>query len=210
MKKSYLFIAAAALFAACSSDSLTVEKDSPQNPAAAEQAVNFDAYTSRGTTRAGGLTPLGSTDDLKGLGTTGGFGVFAYYTDGEPYSGITKPNFMYNQLVSWNSSTNKWEYTPIKYWPNEFGNDAISDQVDRLTLFAYAPWVDVTPITGLVKNEPNTNIIGMTRNTATGDPFIKYVATMDATNTTDLCYGVAAQNFTSSNSAINKNDIIKR
>jgi len=209
MKKSYLMLAAAAaLFAACSSNDLAEEK-SPQTtqPTVDEQAVTFDAYTSRGTTRAGGLTALGSTDALKALGTAGGFGVFAYYTDGEPYSGITKPNFMYNQLVDWNST--KWEYTPIKYWPNEFGNDAISDQVDRLTLFAYAPWVDVTPITGLVKNEPNTNIIGMTRNTATGDPFIKYVATMDATNTTDLCYGVAAQNFTSSNSAINKNDIKK-
>lgn len=204
-KKYFILAAAAILMAACSENDIA-EKQSPQ-VTVDNQMVTFDSYVGRGLTRAGGLTALGSTDALKALGTAGGFGVFAYYTDGEPYSGITKPNFMYNQLVDWNSS--KWEYTPIKYWPNEFGNDAISDQVDRLTLFAYAPWVDVTPITGLVKNDPTTNIIGMTRNTATGDPFIKYVATMDATNTTDLCYGVAAQNFTSSNSAINKNDIKK-
>lgn len=218
MKKSYLVMAAAAaLFAACSSNDLAEEKQSPQitQPTVEEQSVTFDAYQSRGTTRAGGLTALGSTTALKALGTAGGFGVFAYYTDGEPYSGITKPNFMYNQLVYWKTGTpSNWTYTPIKYWPNEFGSDAISDQVDRVTFFAYAPWVEVTPLTGLVKDDgktdyETTNIIGMTRNTATGDPFIKYVATMDATNTTDLCYGVAAQNFTSSNSGVNANTIKK-
>lgn len=219
MKKSYLIMAAAAaLFAACSSNDL-VESPSVAQPTTADDgAVEFNAYTSRGLTRAGGNTHFGDTDALKALGTTGGFGVFAYYTDGEPYSGITKPNFMYNQLVYWKSSApTAWEYSPIKYWPNEFGSDAISDQVDRVTFFAYAPWVDVTPLTGVVKysepitnaNDPNTNIIGMTRNTATGDPFIKYVATMDATNTTDLCYGVAAENFTSSNSAANPNGVTK-
>ena len=63
-----------------------------------------------------------------------GFGVFAYYTGVNGYGdydwfdggSITKiaANFMFNQQVKWNNSLGndyitKWEYAPIKYWPNE-------------------------------------------------------------------------------------------
>ena len=79
MKKIYLLAAAAALFAACSSDKASL--DTPQQPAQLEEgAVGFDAYTQRATTR-GGWTGSLTTDALKGLATTGGFGVFGYYTD---------------------------------------------------------------------------------------------------------------------------------
>ncbi len=205
MKKYFIFAAAAAMFAACSSNDLAEEK-SPQTtqPTAEEQTVDFDAYTSRGTTRAGYSGVL-TTSTLQTAAP--GFGVFGYYTDGESYSGVTKPNFFYNQKVYWKSD--KWYYEPIKYWPNEFGNDAISDQVDKVTFFAYAPYVDVEPLTGIVKDDPNNNIISMTRNNVTGDPFIRYSATMDPKNSTDLCYGVAAQDFTSSNSSVNANHIKK-
>lgn len=196
--------AAAALFAACSSNDLAEEKSPQTTKPAAEQAVDFDAYVNRGTTRAGYSGEL-TTATLKT--PADGFGVFGYYTDGESYSGVTKPNFFYNQKVYW--STDKWYYEPVKYWPNEFGNDAISDQVDKVTFFAYAPYVEVEPLTGIVKSDPNNNIISMTRNNVTGDPFIRYSATMDPTNSTDLCYGVAAQDFTSSNSSVNTNHIKK-
>ena len=98
-----------------------------------------------------------TTDRLKNLGgeTSGGFGVFAYYTKTDLYknSGATSneagsvtayaPNFMYNQQVSWNNTlgddyVTKWTYSPIKYWPNEVQsytnnpatNDGIDDQED--------------------------------------------------------------------------------
>lgn len=218
MKKIYLFAALAAMLAACSENDLTVEKQSPQAQQNGEKAMVFDAYVNRGTTRAGSngiLTTNGSgTHDIKL--TEKGFGVFGYYTDCEPYSGITKPNFFYNEQVKWEGgtypSTGSWTYSPIKYWPNEFGEDAISDQVDRVSLFAYAPWVPVDGLTGLVSNDgstnyASTNITGMSRNTATGDPFIKYSSSMNPANAVDLCYGVAAENFTSSNSTYNPNDI---
>ena len=216
MKKLYLFAALATMLAACSENDLTAEKQVVQQNAE-EDAIVFDVYTSRSTTRAGSNGPL-TTEALKTLGFTPadnkkGFGVFAYYTNGESYTGSSKPDFMYNQNVYWNGAnvtTGSWTYSPIKYWPNEFGDDAISDQVDKVTLFAYAPWVDVKPLTGLVTAAaPNNalNITGMTRNNATGDPFIKYTASMISDNSVDLCYGVAAQHFVSSNSAYNKNDI---
>ena len=217
MKKLYLFAALAAMLAACSENDLTAEKQVVQQNAE-EDAVNFDVYIGRGLTR-GGVNGVVENDNLKNPSDAhgiSGFGVFGYYTDGEPYSAITKPNFFYNQQVAWNGTT--WLYNPIKYWPNEFGNDAKSDQVDRVTLFAYLPWVEVDPLTGVVKpsgspassaTDPTTNITGMTRNTATGDPFIKYSATMDPNNSVDLCYGVAAATYTSSNSAVNQNNIAK-
>lgn len=209
MKKSYLIlVAAAAIFAACSSDSLTTEKQSPQIQDAAEQVIGFDAYLNRGVTRAGDPGTLSTAGDLGGTEKASlkdGFGVFAYYTNGEQYAGTTTPNFMYNEKV-WYDDPN-WTYSPVKYWPNEFGSDAISDQVDRVSFFAYAPYVDVTPQTGIVTLDKTENITAVTRNNATGDPFVKYTATMDPANSVDLCYGVSAENFTSSNSTVFPNDI---
>lgn len=210
MKKSYLVMAAAAaLFAACSSNDLAEEKSPQTTQPTDEQVVGFEAYVNRGLTRAGVDGPITTTELKSTTADAGkaGFGVFGYYTDGERYSGITKPNFFYNQQVKWDGTN--WTYSPIKYWPNEFGSDAISDQVDRVSLFAYLPYVKVDPLTGVVTEDQETNIIGMSRNNVTGDPFIKYVATMDAKNSVDLCYGVAADNFTSSNSSLNQNKIKK-
>ena len=211
MKKLYLFAALATMLAACSENDLTAEKQVVQQNAE-EEAVVFDAYVLRGTTRAGKdgvLTTSTASGHQISLGTEG-FGVFGYYTDGEPYAGNTKPNFFYNQKVYFDS---RWAYSPLKYWPNEFGNDAVSAEVDRVSLFAYAPYVEVDGLTGLVVDDAttdykNTNIVSMTRNTANGDPFVKYVASMDATNSVDLCYGVAAEAFTSSNSIYNRNTTI--
>jgi hypothetical protein len=204
MKKLYLFAALATMLAACSENDLTAEKQVVQQNAE-EGAVEFSAYVNRGTTRAG---KNGVIDNGTLRASDAGFGVFAYYTNGESYTGSTKPDFMYNQKVTYGATN--WEYSPVKYWPNEFGDDAVSDQVDKLTLFAYAPYVEVTPLTGLVKAaDPNNaiNITGMTRNNATGDPFVKYVSSMLSNNSVDLCYGVAAEYFSSSNSAVNQNKI---
>ena len=138
MKKILFFTAAAALLAACSSDDLTVQEQ-PQAQLE-EGAVGFDAYLQRSTTRAGY-----SADDMKLTPLqTYGFGVFGYYTDNRDYDQLAMPNFMYNTHVS----TAAWTYSPIMYWPNEYGNSAISDDADKVTFFAYAPYVKVTPSTG--------------------------------------------------------------
>ena len=206
-QKKYFILAAAALaFAACSNDEI-VSEEQVQQTVVDDGSVKFDVYVSRGTTRAGANGAL-ETSNIKDTGDDhgiAGFGVFGYYTDGEPYAGNTKPNFFYNQQVTYDGS--KWTYSPIKYWPNEFGSDAVSDEVDRVSLFAYAPWVAVDGLTGLVTDNKDENIVSMTRNTANGDPFVKYVASMNAANSVDLCYGVAAEAFTSSNSTANTNNI---
>ena len=179
------------MLASCSSNDKLDTSPTPQQPevAAAEIPVGFDAYTQRGVTRAGTpgeLVTSGAAAGQINLQDVG-FGVFGYYTDLNEYDQLYTPNFMYNQKVS----TAAWTYDPVKYWPNEYGTSAISDDTDKMSFFAYAPWVDVTAASGKVDANENTwGITGMTKNSATGDPIIKYVSSFDPAKTVDLCWGV--------------------
>ena len=127
--------------------------------------------------------------------------MFGYYTDNGSYDQYAKPNFMYNQQVKY--VTSAWTYEPVKYWPNEYGSTAQSDDVDRVSFFAYAPWVKTVPTTGAIdigsETDPakiaqlqNYNITGMTTNSASGDPFIKYVVDWKPATSVDLLWGVVA------------------
>lgn len=193
MKKIFLF-AAAAFFAACSSDDLTV---SEQPQAQTEKgAVGFEAYTQRSTTRAGyASADMDMTQLEKGESAGGGFGVFAYYTDNHDYDQTALPNFMYNQGVF--KSGSAWAYSPVMYWPNEYGYNAESDDFDKVTFFAYAPYVAVTPATGKLSSVADKadewGIVGMTRNSNAGDPILKYIATFDNKTAVDLLWGVCNQ-----------------
>ncbi len=200
MKKSYLILAAAALtlgLASCSNDESLAEAPKAVETSVDDGAIGFDAYVNRSTTRAGAtgeLTTSTASSPQISLQAEG-FGVFGYYGDGVVYGPTLKPDFFYNQKVSGAD----WTYSPIKYWPNEFGQSAESDGQDRLTFFAYAPWVNVTPATGRIASGSTTSgIIGLTSNTTTGDPYVKYSVDFDPENRVDLCYGVSANGLSSS------------
>ena len=267
MKKVLFFAAAAAMMAACSNteelEGFQVQKDNQETP------VNFDVYAGKAATRSG--LP-GGYDATEGYGLTtntlqtgrhsaAGFGVFGFYTSNSEYdTNSSTPNFMYNQQVKYNATKTAWTYEPVKYWPNEFGNAAVSDDVDHVTYFAYAPWQKVTVNTGVPvlpdfsatstdpakaflddylaaltddkvaellgyadytamktalgdaaaaaavadfkaaqeqalierMSDQKLNITQMTRNTASGDPVIKYVVDMHPNSSVDLLWGVAA------------------
>lgn len=201
MKKIYFIAAMSAMLAACSQ---TEELNSVVNNTSEESsAINFDVYTSRAT-RAGTAGTI-TTNALKtGTHQNDGFGIFAYYSNNGNYDQYYKPDFMYNQQVKWNNTQNVWTYEPVKYWPNEYGNAAQSDDIDRLSFFAYAPWVKVVPSTGAIDvsdgtvydtdakiaQAQNYNITGMTKNTATGDPMIKYVVDWVPATSVDLLWAV--------------------
>lgn len=186
-KKFLTMVAAAMMFAACSNDADTVKESAELAQNSQEQTpVLFGAYLNRATTRAGYEGEV-TLDHLK----SEGFGVFGYYTDGELFSDFAKPNFMYNEKV-WSDDGSDWKYEPVKYWPNEFGPDATSDGLDRVSFFAYGPHVEVTPGTGVVTGDHTSGIIGMTQNTVTGDPYVKYAVSTDPTKQVDFIWGVAA------------------
>ncbi len=185
MNKKLLFAATvAAMLASCSSDDLSVQTAAKQEAQGLENAVSFEALSQRSLTRAG---EAGAMDNAKLQEE--GFGVFGYYTDLNEYDQTSTPNFMYNQEVKYSGGS--WTYEPIKYWPNEYGNQAQSDDVDKLTFFAYAPYTANTPATGKV-TEDQVGITGFTRNSAAGDPYVKYVGSLDPTKCVDLCWGVCA------------------
>lgn len=201
MKRFYILpLIAATALVACNKTVETAQIEQPEQ--SGEVALNFGAYVYRGTTTKSGAPGLLTTNagdvNLEDVG----FGVFAYYSNGELYNEMAKPDFMYNQRVQKTGAD--WTYSPIRYWPNEFGTNAESEDVDRLTFFAYAPWVLVTPSTGIVaensENDATTGdasfssvsgIVGLSRNTATGDPLVKYVVNMLPEKSVDLCWGVA-------------------
>jgi len=109
-----------------------------------------------------------------------------------------------------------WTYAPVKYWPNEFGGAAISDGEDKLTFFAYAPYVNVVPGTGRIdqtihtsSNALTSGIVGLTSNVTTGDPYVKYYVDLTPANRVDLCYGVAKADFSGTVTDATANDIKK-
>ena len=87
-------------------------------------------------------------------------GVFASYTGKLTYENTTvSPDFMYNQEVKY-TTNNVWEYSPVKYWPN--------DPVEYVSFFAYAPY-EAFPAEGSA-----SGIIGMSRKVDLGDPWINF------------------------------------
>ena len=156
-------------------------------------AIQFSAKTrNAGVTRTGTKNAIANTDALKS--SNDGFAVFAFNTAANTWQSngsSTAPNFMYNEQVKYNNTTNKWEYDPIKYWPNGIdaanaanspSNTAKQGSIQNLSFFAYAPYVDVTASSGAVATGTATEtngyetwgITGLTKNTDNGDPKVTY------------------------------------
>ena len=119
MKKKNLFgwfaMAAMLVGTGCSTDEV-VNNYSPEN------AIQFGTYVGRDVQARVAVTNL---DEVK----KDGFGVYAHYKKSGSEAAYI-PNFMNNQSVTW-SGTN-WTYTPVKYWPNNDG--------DEITFWAYSPY----------------------------------------------------------------------
>lgn len=183
-------LAVASLMLTACSNAEDAVTGSPTAPKTDGAAINFNAYVNRNTTR-GGYEGVLTTDLLKT--TANGFGVMAYFTDNQPFSANATPNFMYNQQVTHDGSA--WTYSPLKYWPNEFGEDAASEGLDRLSFFAYAPFTKVDLVTGCAE-AAEYGIIGMTRSSESGYPKVRYIASFDPSKKVDLCWSVPLRNQT--------------
>ena len=102
---------------------------------------------------------------------------------------------MYNQGVFWNgedgtAGSDTWIYSPVMYWPNESGSGAQSDDEDKVSFFAYAPYVQHTSAASGSVADATYGITGFSRNSSAGDPLVKYIANFNTANTVDLCWGV--------------------
>ena len=204
------------MFTACTSesDNSPSANISYESVAAAQQVpVTFGTYI--------GETPVTRTGTAGNIDTdaklqTPGFGIFAYYTDAASYpaapGGNTTlyPNFMYNQPVTYSSG---WTYSPIKYWPNETqsdgstavdGNGATSTGgIDKLSFFAYAPYVAVTPSSGAITSHvtedggaTEVGITALSDYNDTSDPLVSYTVASLPEHTVDLLWGVIPSSTT--------------
>ena len=67
-------------------------------------------------------------------------GLYGFYHDNSTFA--TDPDniadFMYHTALT-KQSNGSWTYSPIKYWPNEYGTGANSTEVDRLSFWGYYP-----------------------------------------------------------------------
>ena len=222
MKKSLFFVAAASalMLTACSSENDVVQS-APQTQETAAQAVGFDVYTPAATsvTRAGQAGTMTTGRLQRTDANHGGFGVYAYLVEDEDATAdatsyitwsrdaATKkaPNFMVNEKVLWNAVNQGWYYNPLKYWPNETNKDSqttpawmedieeTAKHLDRLTFFAYAPYVEtpdktVPGITQLTNNEGKISALTSKVIEAT----VGYKAAVDEPSLgVDLLWGVA-------------------
>lgn len=115
----WLAMAAMLVGTGCSTDEV-VNDYSPNN------AIEFGTYVGRNPESRVAETTLTTLQ-----GADWGFGVYAHYKVNGG-TATSEPNFMNNQKVTWNTTTSAWEYTPVKYWPNNDG--------DEIIFWAYAPW----------------------------------------------------------------------
>lgn len=206
--KKYLFVAgfAGALLAGCSSSDVetTYEKEVLKYR---DIPVEFSSFVGNtADTRAGDAGSI-NLDSLKSASK--GFGVFAYYHDNATYSETAAVNFMYNEKVTYDTSKG-WTYSPVKYWPNEFqtsGDGGYSDNIDRLSFLAYAPWEGADGVNTHLDagkkdgEDGEVGILGfgnkdwsegsadsIKNNEVKGDIYVKYKTAKNPKNSVDLLY----------------------
>ena len=179
MKKFFLLPALAAVVLAGCAKISSVETLREESPT----ALDFGVYVPQ--TKAGSA---GEMNDAKLKAT--GFGVIAFEQAGG-YDKSIKPNFMYNQEVTYNTSAAKWEYHPIKYWPNQLtdngatdGSGALSADAHMVSFFAYAPYCEP----GASETE---GITAISPASTAGDPTITYAVSDDLDKNVDLVWGTS-------------------
>ena len=157
------------LLAACTNEKelLTLEAPTAGNAIDEGDLIKFSTYMSNSAYSRAGAYGAIDTDKLKQAAY--GFGVFAYYTQGQTYANYRTKNevadhfplHMYNEQIVYDNTASKWVYADPrnqKAWPNEFSSGALDDQNNdsgndpatgttsrgNVSFFAYAPYAPET------------------------------------------------------------------
>ena len=191
MKKTLILMAAASAFVLTGCTETDLSGDTSLAKESAPSAIEFSAKTrTSGGTRAGATGTITDTSIKDGTSAhwTAGFGAFAYLSNAsfaDETAVSVAPNFMYNQQVKYSTSNTKWEYSPLKYWPNGIdqannpnspSNSASESAIQYLNFFAYAPYVPSA--------SGETGITAMPSNSTTD---LKFTITQPAIPTESNC-----------------------
>lgn len=174
-KAKYILIAVLAGVAAVGCARIDVEDDGLV-------PVSFTTYGQRTETKANDTYVAPGGDFAEGAVV----GVFGYYHDNstwaaETAAGTNIADFMYHTALT-KQSDGSWTYSPIKYWPNEYGTGANSDNVDKLSFWGYYP-----------RNASGLNLYksGTTTaydNNTNGIPKVTFTQATDPADQTDLMF----------------------
>ena len=187
MTRSYTYKFAVAALAL-----LTVACAKVEMTDAGKTAVTFSTYGQRliGTKAGSSLIAPGGNF---AAGDT--IVVFGFYHDGngttdaswaaETAAGTNAPDFMYDQDVIMQES-GSWSYSPVKYWPNEYGSDASSRHIDKLSFWGYYPEHAIRK--GLTLYAAGTTTAYS--NTSSGLPKVAFSQQADPANMIDLMFAV--------------------
>lgn len=157
-------MAAVAALCSCSNNEVMEAPESLQTP------VTFGTYVGNSVNGRAAVIDndglqTGTNTDRENVAKD--FGVFGYYTSTSFWQTTDRPNFMYNEQVTYNASN--WEYAPLKYWPNNTD--------DKVSFFAYAPY----------SSGSDNNISMAPVNTMT-EPKISFTVNNTVQSQTDLLY----------------------
>ena len=190
MKKSMILAAVAALALAACTKVETYQNTTDEN------VISFGVYTGRSADTKATYGEITSVSDLQS--SADGFGVFAYYTKENNWASTDKPDFMYNQQVVYNASADaakypsKWQYSPLKYWPNGQNSTeytAAATSADKLSFFAYAPY-------SAVSGTPTEGITALSANNAAGAPTVTFTVPAAHNQQIDLLYATPIKDQT--------------
>ena len=115
-------------------------KESIELPEEQLVPVSFSTYGQRPTgTKADASYVAPGADFAEGSVIS----VYGFYHDDSNWAtdnaaGSNSADYMYDQAVT-KQSDGTWTYSPLKYWPNEHGANAVNDAIDRLSFWAYYP-----------------------------------------------------------------------
>ena len=112
---------------ACSSEETTrtAETTSQMKP------IAFRSYTAEPTRSSA----VYSAEN--GINAGQSIGIYAYYHDHTTWSNAAVPNFMWNQKATCLTKGTDFEYSPLKYWPN--------DDNSKVSFIAYFPYTVESP-----------------------------------------------------------------
>lgn len=100
--------------------------------------VTFSTYAQRSTKADASFVAPGAD-----FATGAVIGLYGYYHDASDWAtenaaGTNIADFMYHTALT-KQSDGTWTYSPIKYWPNNYGTGANSTEVDKLSFWGYYP-----------------------------------------------------------------------
>lgn len=148
MKKSYLMIAAAAaLFAACSSNDTFKDVDTQETP------ISFEPFTENVTKAA--ITGADNAARITALAGEGGFVVYGYKSK-DNFTSKETPDIFAGKNVYWDTQSSVWKYDGLRFW----------DKNATYNFYAVAPYQPTDNATYTIQGDPSAANFG--RITITG------------------------------------------